>query len=115
MSTAAKEAAGAAPGGVVVFEHRFFKSFPDIYFHIPELTTEPVATIKLGDQDVALGFLGIKSEFAIADDSPDGQMLELVAKGLTFVKALRMGDLSPRRCSRGKHRGSCRRAIARSP
>lgn len=83
------------PSGVVTFQHRFF-AYPDLFFYRPEFGGEPVAVIKMGDNEVALSFRGIKSEFDITDDSPDGQMLRLVGEALGFVNGLRPGDPIPK-------------------
>lgn len=81
---------------VVAFEHKFFSSFEDVYFRMSEHTNAPVCIIKLADNDAALTLPGIKREFSIADDSPDGIMLDVVADGLNYVKALRPGDPVPK-------------------
>lgn len=80
----------------VGFEHHFFRKIEDLYFRISEQTGEPVAVVKLGSNEVALTFRGLKREFKIVDDSPDGRMLGVVAQGLEYVKGLRPGDPVPR-------------------
>jgi hypothetical protein len=97
-SQASSEPAKPAPAnaGVVAFEHRFFNSFPDLFFYLPEFGGDPVAVVKLGEQEVSLSFKGLRVEFNIAADSPDGQMLTLVEEGLGFVNGLRIGDPIPK-------------------
>ncbi len=104
--TAAGEAAAPPPAptpapqagapNAVAFEHRFFKSFPDIFFFLPELGADAVAVIKLGENEVSLNFKGIRAEFGIEENSADGRMMSLVAEALTFVAGLRMGDPLPK-------------------
>ncbi len=84
------------PGdGTVVFEHKFFHSLEDIYFRLTD-SGEPVAIVKLASNEAVLGIDGIKREFALSDDSPDGRMLDMVAEGLQFVRGLRLGDMLPK-------------------
>lgn len=78
----------------VQFEHTFFKRMEDIYFRLDETTGEAVAVVTLGDERLVLPFAGLRREFKL-DDGPDGQMLALLAKGLKYVKALRIGDPLP--------------------
>jgi len=80
---------------VVAFEHAFFRKVDDIYFRIDQPTDQPVAVVTLGEEQVSLPLDGIRKEFAIDGDSPDGRMLALLSKGLKFVKGLRMGDPVP--------------------
>ncbi|MBO6784808.1 MAG: hypothetical protein JJ899_16275 [Alphaproteobacteria bacterium] len=56
---------------------------------------KPMLVGNLGDQEMALSLTGIAREFKIGPDSADGQMLGLVARGLKFVCALRIGDKIP--------------------
>lgn len=80
----------------VAFEHWFFSKMEEVYFQISEQTGEPVIIIRYAKNAVSMTFKGIKKEFKIADDSHDGQMLDLVARGLKFYKAIRIGDLVPK-------------------
>jgi hypothetical protein len=52
--------------------------------------------VKYAKNLVSLPFKGIKREFKIPDDSADGQMLDLVAKSLKYIKGLRLGDPLPK-------------------
>ncbi|MGE5505280.1 MAG: hypothetical protein ACM31L_12720 [Actinomycetota bacterium] len=80
---------------VVSFEHKFFSSFEDLYFRFSD-TGEPVAVIKLANNDAVLSFDGIKREFMLAEDNHDAKMLDRVAEGLQFVRGLRAGDPLPK-------------------
>lgn len=82
--------------GIVKFDHQFFKSVQNMLFRASEQTGEPMMVIKLADTDAALSFPGIRREFNIADDAPDGIMLSLIAESLGFVKVLRIGDPLPK-------------------
>jgi hypothetical protein len=95
-SAPAAAAPDAASPATIEFEHRFFGSFPDLFFRMSEGRREPLAVIRLGAGDAALNFRSIKSEFSIAAESPDGRMLALVEESLAFVNAIRPGDPVPK-------------------
>lgn len=80
----------------VVFEHSFFSKLEEPFFQRPEQSREPVLVARFARNLVSLPFKGLKREFKIADDSPDGKMLDLVAKSLKYVKGLRIGDPLPK-------------------
>ncbi len=80
----------------VTFEHWFFHKVDDLHFQLSEQSGEPVMLVKYAKNDVSMSFRGVKREFKITDDSPDGRMLDQVAKSLKFVKGLRIGDPLPR-------------------
>lgn len=81
--------------GTVQFRHKFFASFQGIYFRMSEQGDEPVLFLKMSDYEAALPIAGIRREFMIDDNSPDGKMLTLVAEALGYVKGLRIGDPLP--------------------
>jgi len=83
-------------GKVVKFEHKFFTSFPRVFFALSEQTRQPALFLKMGDIDVALPLPGIQREFMIADDSVDGRMLHKIAEALEYVRGLRIGDPLPK-------------------
>ena len=87
---------------VVAFDHAFFKRVDDVYFRFDDPTKQPIAVVTLGDEQVSLPLQGIQREFNIAADSPDGQLLGLLAKGLKYVKALRIGDPVPKEVTSGE-------------
>lgn len=79
----------------MVFDHRFFTSFPDACFRIDEGEGVPVYSFWLGQQQVALPFVGIKREFGIREYAHDAVMLNTIAQGLRFVSLLQIGDPIP--------------------
>lgn len=89
----AAAATSPADGPVISFEHVFFKRVEDIYFRMDDTTGEPSAIVRLGEETLALPFPGIVREFKL--DGRDADMLRLVAKGLKYVRALRIGDPVP--------------------
>ncbi|TAN60138.1 MAG: hypothetical protein EPN20_14085, partial [Magnetospirillum sp.] len=79
----------------IVFEHKFFSSFEDLYFRLTD-AGEPVAVLKLATNEAVLALDGIKREFMLKEDSHDFRMLDKVAEGLQFVRGLRPGDPLPK-------------------
>lgn len=77
------------------FEHKFFTSFEDLYFRMTD-AGEPVAVLKLANNEAILSFDGLKREFMLKEDSRDFRMLDRVAEGLQFVRGLRPGDRLPK-------------------
>ena len=90
------EAAAAEADGPprVAFAHSFFTKAENAHFCISEMTGDAVMVVSFAKNVVSLPIKGIKKEFAL-DGTPDGAMLDLVDKGLKYVKGLRIGDLLP--------------------
>ncbi len=85
------------------FEHKLFGAVDGACFRrSPTDRKQPIFVMDFGGNEVSLPFEGIKQEFEIEDDSPDGQMLELVAQCLRFVKAIRPGDPLPKEIVTGE-------------
>ncbi len=82
------------PAREFVFAHRVFGA-PGAYFKREDQSGEPVLCVDLGDIKATLGFDTLRRSFAIAPDTPDGRMLEAVARGLEFVRRIRPGDAIP--------------------
>ncbi len=87
---------------VVELHNPFFAQLPDLYFRKAERDGEAVAMVTLGRQEVALTFKGILRELNLPDDDHDARMLDLVAAGLEYVKALKPGDPVPKELSTGE-------------
>ncbi len=85
----------AEPGDTVRFEHKFFGSFEELYFRNTD-GGDPVAVVKLANNEALLSFDGLRREFGLTDDTTDGMMLTRVAEGLQFVRGLRPGDPLPK-------------------
>lgn len=88
-------AGAGASDDEICFEHKFFTSFEDLYFRLTE-AGEPVAVLKLANNEAVLSFEGLRREFAMREDTHDYRMLERVAEGLMFVRGLRPGDRLPK-------------------
>ncbi len=87
----------------IQFEHKLFGAVQGACFRrSPDTKKEPLFIMDLGGNEVSLPFDGIKEEFEIDDESPDGQMLELVAESLRFVKVIRPGDPVPKEIVTGE-------------
>lgn len=76
-------------------EHKLFALFNAPLFRQAETDQAPVMIIHLGDREVAMPLRSLAREFGIAEDSPDGRMLGLIAESLEFVGCLRIGDKLP--------------------
>ena len=82
--------------------HPMFAAFGTVLFRRAESDNTPVMVVQLGDREAALPLPPLRREFGIADDSPDGRMLLLIAEALDFVAALRPGDPLPSEVLNGK-------------
>ncbi|MEP4380198.1 MAG: hypothetical protein ABJ215_02855 [Alphaproteobacteria bacterium] len=80
----------------VSFEHAFFRTFENTHFRLSDPPEErPVLVGDMGDQDVTLTLTGVAREFHIDKNSADGIMLDVVARSLEFVSAIKPGDAVP--------------------
>jgi hypothetical protein len=79
----------------VALEHPVFKRLGEPTFRLSEADAVPVMAVKHGELDVALPLKSLQKEFDIADDTPDGRMLDLIAAALDFVALLQIGDELP--------------------
>jgi len=93
MSEAPRRPDGEAPAKVA-FQHKFFSSMENPYFRIAPDTGKPGMYFRLSEDAVVLNLPGIKREFQL-DGHPDGTMLDWIACGLMYVKALMIGDAIP--------------------
>jgi hypothetical protein len=80
----------------VRFDHWFFAKMEDIFFQLSGQEKEPTLVAKYSKNDVMLTLKGISKEFDIDPKSSDGWMLDQIAKGLRYVKGLRLGDPLPK-------------------
>ena len=91
----------AAPQ-VLQLTHDFFKTVGNCYFRLTEDTEEPVLVVEMEDTSFSLPIPGIRREFNIEDDSPDGRMLDMVGESLNFVVAIRPGEEFPKEVVTGE-------------
>ena len=80
---------------VCVLEHSAFHYFADVLFRRDETNETPVMVIPLGERIAAVPLRALQRELGIADDSPDGRMLGLIAQSLDFVAGVQIGDPLP--------------------
>lgn len=83
------------------FEHKLF-SAPGAYFALTPDAREAALFVQLGAMQVSLSLPTICNEFAIASDSPDYRLLELVKGALSYVKQVRNKDSIPSELLTGK-------------
>ena len=86
-----------APGmpDVCTLEHRAFSHLTDVLFRRDEANETPVMVLPLGERLAAVPLRALQHELGIADDTPDGRMLGLIAQSLDFVTGLQIGDPLP--------------------
>jgi hypothetical protein len=76
------------------FQHKVFL-LPGAFFANDPTSKDPVLNILLGDLKAALPFNTIQESFDLPEDGNDRKLLEIVAKGLRFVKIIRPGEQIP--------------------
>jgi len=85
-----------------ILEHRMFSVLSAPLFRRAEGGDLPMMVVTLGENNAAVSLASLQAEFGIADDSPDGRMLGLIARALDFVVCLRPGDPLPSEVLSGK-------------
>jgi hypothetical protein len=76
------------------FEHKVF-SVDGCYFAADRNGDKPKFLLPMGDEMAAIALGSLRQEFGIAEDSSDGQLLEIVAKSLKYVQEIRPNDSIP--------------------
>jgi hypothetical protein len=77
-----------------VFEHKVF-TIEGCRFLISKATEEPVMRFPLGKNEAEVQISKLCLEFGIDPKSFDGQLLNMVTKGLKFVREIRPNDTIP--------------------
>ncbi len=77
-----------------VFEHKIFQ-IDGCYFAADRNGAKPKFLMPLGDEMAAIAIAALRQEFGIAEDSNDGRILDVVAKGLKYVREIRPNDSIP--------------------
>jgi hypothetical protein len=86
----------------VELDHWFFHKVEGVRFQLHQVTGQPGVMITLAKNEAFLTLASLKKEFQIDSSTSDGQMLNLVADGLKYVKGLLMGDELPREIMTGE-------------
>lgn len=76
------------------FEHRIFQ-IDGAYFFRSRMDGKVLLHVNLGEQDAAIFIDTLVTEFGIKPDSQDRALLEMVEKGLDYVKFIAPGDNIP--------------------
>jgi hypothetical protein len=74
---------------------RVFTALGPVVFRRAESDGAPAMVVSLGERLAALPLAALRREFAIDPASPDGRMLDLIARALDYVAGLRLGDPLP--------------------
>ena len=77
------------------FEHKIF-SIDGCYFAADRNGDKAKFLMPMGDEMAAIAVGSLRQEFGIADDSSDGQLLDIVAKSLKYVQEIRPNDSIPK-------------------
>ncbi len=77
-----------------LFDHKVF-TLENCRFLVSKATDEPVMRFALGKNDAEVVLDKLCNEFAIDPKSFDGQLLDMVKKGLKYVPEIRPGDTIP--------------------
>jgi hypothetical protein len=83
-------------------EHRLFSALGDVSFRRSGTDGEPVMVLLLGEREAAITLRSLRREFGIEDETPDAEMLVLVARSLDYVDCIRPGDHLPREILTGE-------------
>jgi len=83
------------PLKIVQFDHPFFQTNADGYFHLDKTDRQPVYVINLGDQAGVVSLKSIRRELLLGGCEEDKAMLEAVGEALKFVDELHIGDPLP--------------------
>ena len=76
------------------FEHKVF-SVDGCYFAADRDGDKPKFLLPMGEEMAAIALGSLRQEFGLAEDSSDGQLLEIVAKSLKHVREIRPNDSIP--------------------
>lgn len=76
------------------FEHKVF-AISGAFFSVDPGEKKPVLNITLGDLKASLTFTTLRESFGLAEDGHDVKLLDVVAKGLKFVKIIMPGEQIP--------------------
>ncbi len=77
------------------FQHDFFQTNANGYFHLDLADHRPVYVINLGDQAGIVSLQSIKRELQLGEFREDEAMLDAVGEALKFVDEIHMGDSLP--------------------
>jgi hypothetical protein len=78
-----------------LLEHRAFDTLGEICFRRSLTDGTPIMAVSLGEREASIPLDSLRREFAIADDSADARMLDLIRTALDFVSSLHPGDRLP--------------------
>jgi hypothetical protein len=84
-----------SPSTHFVFVNKVF-AMPGGYFCIAPDGNDAVFNVHLGDMWGKINFRALRDSFGIEEKSDDARLLNVVEKGLKFVKEIRPGDSIPR-------------------
>src|ERR1700733_9673494 len=78
-----------------LLEHQAFDALGAISFRRSPTDGTPIMAVSLGEREASIPLESLRREFAIADNSADGRMLDLIGTALDFVSSLHPGNKLP--------------------
>jgi phosphoserine phosphatase len=90
-----------SPAGATVprdrcrLDHELFSRLGSISFRRADADGTPIMVVPFGEREAGVPLRSLQHAFNIGDETPDGQMLGLIAESLDYVTALQPGDLLP--------------------
>ena len=85
-----------------VLQHHIFTVMGTVSFRRARADGTPVMVLTMGEREAVVPLRALQREFGIADDTPDGRMLGLIAESLDYVCGLSLGDRLPSEVLSGK-------------
>lgn len=86
---------GTSPLRTVQFQHPYFQTNANGFFHLDPADHRPVYVVNLGDQNAIVSLPSIRQELLLGDNGEDTAMLDAVGEALKFVDEIHMGDTLP--------------------
>lgn len=84
------------------FQHPYFQTNADGYFHLDKADRLPVYVVELGDQAAIVSFQAIREDILVGDNEADRAMLRAVGEALKYVNEIHMGDSLPNEVVNGE-------------
>lgn len=86
---------GGAAAGVVLLNHKLFRTAEDLVFKKADTGDGCVCAFTLGGNTFAIDLDKLALALGITPEDPDHAMLRLIGRGLQFIASLQVGDRMP--------------------
>jgi hypothetical protein len=78
-----------------LLDHALFSKLGNICFRRATTDGTPMMIVPFGEREAGVPLRSLQHAFGIPDETPDGQMLGLIAESLDYVTSLQIGDPLP--------------------